>query len=270
MAALAVFILIRYLNNLFWLKEYYISYGPNNNKYQQKFLEITMIEAFRGIQFIFIAFSYRLVLDRTIMEKNKRELEKAKLKSELATLRFQLNPHFLFNAFNSLYSMALKKSDSTADALLKLSDMFRYVLQQNEELVHISNEVEHIERLISFEKIRFPESCVILHVDIAPSQRNLMMPPLLLATFVENAFKHGDPGTEDSPISVRLIVTDKKLSYTVINNVSFSNPEGEHRDSFGLSNLRRRLDILFPDNFTLEYTQMENHFFAKMEVNLNS
>jgi sensor histidine kinase YesM len=265
---LGAYILARYLYHTYLEPEYYTTYSAKNEKSPYPWYEIVQFEFTRGAQFVFIAYAFRLFIDRVLLERNRRALEQAKLKSELATLRYQLSPHFLFNALNSIYAMALRKSDLTADALLKLSDMFRYVLHQQDELVPIGQEIEHLKRMIDFEHIRFPNSAILTRWQIQPGTEHMMVPPLLLSTFVENAFKHGDPRTNEQPISIRLNLSKQKLEYVVVNPISRSNPENGHAKGLGLYNLGKRLQLTYPDNHFVETVERDWLFFAKIEINL--
>jgi hypothetical protein len=260
--------LIRYLNNSYWNPDYYVGYTAKNETYAMSLWHILKMETLRGLQFVFIAYAYRLLLERVIFLRDKKELEKAKLEAELSALRYQLNPHFLFNSINSIYYLSMKKSDRTPDALLKLADILRYVLTQDEEWISIDKELEYISHMISFEKIRFPEGQFNLNVEIAPSGKHMLIPTMLLTPFVENAFKHGDPASRENPVNIRLNITDESLSYTVVNPVDTSNSDPDRKNGIGLENLRRRLNIIYKDKYHMEVKEIDNYFFAKLDINL--
>lgn len=266
--SLAGYCFIRYLNNQYWNPEYYLGYTVKDKASAMPAWNIIKMETLRGLQFVFIAYAYRLLLERVIFLRDRKELEKAKLEAELSALRYQLNPHFLFNSINSIYYLAMRKSDRTPDALLKLADILRYVLNQNDEWISIDKELEYVSHMIGFEKIRFPEGRFDLNVDIVPSRKHMLIPTMLLTPFVENAFKHGDPASAENPVTIRLSITDDLLSYTVTNPIDTSNADPGKRNGLGLENLRRRLNIIYGDRYLIEVKEIDNCYLAKLEVNL--
>jgi LytS/YehU family sensor histidine kinase len=166
--------------------------------------------------------------------------------------------------------MALKKSDSTPAALLKLADIFRYVLQEKSEMVTLEKEMDHVKHLISFEKIRFPDSVINFQCELEPANKWLQVPPLMLTAYVENAFKHGDPGTEERPVSIHLKIVNNKLFYSVINPVGTSHTEPEVESGIGLVNLGKRMSILYGSRCLMECESMGEFYSAKLEIDLTN
>ena len=220
--------------------------------------------------FIFFLFGigFAYAKDWFVKDRRARILEKEKLQSELALLRYQLNPHFLFNTINDIYYLAMIKSDTTPDALLQLSNLLRYVLNEKEEWVGLDRELDHLQQFILLHKFRFPEEVVLQHTDMDGGINRLQIAPLLLITFVENAFKHGEPGTEESPVTIRLSLLKGILNYQVINHVT-ANISKDSSSGIGISNLERRLALLYPGAYELSFTEDNDRFIATFQINLN-
>ncbi len=266
--ALVVYILIRYINNLWWDPDYYTAFDKNSVTYVMSFKDIISTEAIKGIQFLVIGYAYRLILDRIKLEHDKLELEKSKLNSELASLRFQLNPHFLFNALNNIIFLQMNKSGHTLDALFKLSEILRYVLDEKNGDVPLSKELQHIRNLISFEKIRYPDGLIIEDIQIENGMKEYPISPLLLATFIENAFKHGMQGTKEAPIVFRLSVNKSCLEYQITNPSKDQNSIMANREGTGLENLKKRLNLIYPDRHKMETHYEDGTYYAMLSINL--
>ncbi|NML23905.1 histidine kinase [Pseudoflavitalea sp. G-6-1-2] len=220
--------------------------------------------------FVFFLFGigYAYAKDWFVKDRRARILEKEKLQSELALLRYQLNPHFLFNTINDIYYLALIKSDTTPDALLQLSNLLRYVLNEKEEWVGLDKELEHLQQFIQLHKFRFPDEVVLQQRNIDEQISKLQIPPLLLITFVENAFKHGEPGTEETPVSIQLDLQKGQLHYQVTNHIPV-NISKDSSSGIGITNLERRLSLLYPDAYRLAFTTENDRFTATLQLNLN-
>ncbi|MFZ9386617.1 MAG: sensor histidine kinase [Chitinophagaceae bacterium] len=235
----------------------------------KKLPEVFTDELIRGLQFSFIAFSYRFFFDWAIIERIKRTLENQKLKAELKSLRHQLNPHFLFNTINDIYYLAIIKSDKTPDALLKLTDLLRYVLDEKEDLVPLSKEIYHLQKFVELHHLRFPDEVIDLNVDPAVLASSLEIPPMILSTFVENAFKHGQPGTPEDPILIDIKISESKLIYRVENKIKPDKYKDE-TSGIGMPNLLKRLHLLYPGKYTISYKKIDSKYIAYLEIQLNS
>jgi sensor histidine kinase YesM len=195
----------------------------------------------------------------------EQELIREKLSSELNFLRAQTNPHFLFNTLNNLYVLARKKSDKTADAIMMLSKIMRYVIYEcRAPRVAVGDEAKVIQDYIELEKLRYNKR---LSVDYQEEMDNPLTPiaPLLLLPFVENSFKHGASGTTgDVDIHIHLSLRERELSFSVKNTVDsdFELPITDKNGSgIGLKNVQRQLDLLYPNQYELA-TGRENGFFT--------
>lgn len=196
-----------------------------------------------------------------VNERRRKEIEREKIASELALLKSQVNPHFLFNTLNNIRSLVRKNSVYTETAILKLSQLMRYMIHEaNEEKVALVKEIDYIKDYIDLQKLRLSEK-VVIEFELIGNPEGKMIEPMLLIPFVENAFKHGLSYRDDSYVYIKLEVNDGKLSFTTRNRF---NPSKEVNvtecSGFGLSNIRRRLTFLYPDDHQLQVEQDDNEF----------
>lgn len=195
----------------------------------------------------------------------------AKSKADLQFLRSQINPHFLFNALNTLYGTALiEKSERTAEGIQKLGDMMRFMLYENmQDLIPMEKEIEYLKNYISLQKLRVQTSPAIIIEDTINDQNcNYKIAPMLLIPFVENAFKHGVSLTEKSWINISLECDDKQIVFQVRNSVHPSpknDPEKENT-GIGLQNVRERLLILYPGKHTLRCGIRGDEFVSALTI----
>jgi two-component system, LytTR family, sensor kinase len=217
--------------------------------------------------YLLLGVGYAYMKDWFVKDRRTRILEKEKLQAELTLLRYQLNPHFLFNTINDIYYLALIKSDKTADAILKVSDLLRYVLNDKEDQVPLDKEINHLKEFIRLQQFRFPDQFMCVKMDFAEDTHHYQIAPLLLLTFVENAFKHGEPGTQEDPVQIRLSVTDKKLVYEVSNKINGTTTK-DATTGIGLNNLRKRLSLLYPTRHQLLLREENNYFTAHLQIEL--
>ncbi len=196
------------------------------------------------------------------------EAERKHLTSELQVLKAQLNPHFLFNTFNNLYLLSLQKSDKTPVAISKMSDLFHYILYEcNSTEVPVSKEVKLIEDYIQLEELRYSDRLSIsFEKDIENPE--FMIPPMLLYTFIENCFKHGcsnDPGT--SWIRLRIKVRTNWFIFEATNSIPQAELHPRKPDGgVGLSNVKRRLELIYPENHQLEIRKELREFYIRLEI----
>ena len=200
-------------------------------------------------------------------ERLRREAEQQKLRAELAFLKHQVNPHFLFNTLNSIYSLALSKSDLTAEAVAKLSDIMRYVIVETErEDVPLEQELEYMQHYVELQKLRLSEKVVVSMI-VEGDPKPYRVPPMILVPFIENAFKHGTSSHEEAQIGIRLRLTENHLRFEVSNRV-FPGREGMETFGVGLRNITKRLELIYPGRHTLELANDGSHFVSKLEIRL--
>jgi len=200
-------------------------------------------------------------------ERQKKEMEAEKLSSELAFLKSQVNPHFLFNILNNICSLARKKSDETENAIIKLSQIMRYMLQDSkDEKVSLEKEVEYLQSYIELQRLRLPDDVGIDFV-IEGQPELMSIEPLLLIPFVENAFKHGVSYQESSDIKILLVCTGQRLMFSVKNFIAKNQGEAAEKGSgIGLKNVMRRLELLYPGRHQLQIND-DGHLYH-VELNI--
>jgi len=216
------------------------------------------------------AVAIKLVKMWYLKKVDNERLEKVKLRAELELLKGQLHPHFMFNTLNSIYSLALKKSDYTSEAILRLSNLMRFMLTEcNNSTIELIKEVEVLNNYIELEKTRFGRRLDIT-INITGELQNRIIPPLLLMPFLENSFKHGvNEMTEQAWISLDLDVSNPNLRFKLING-----KPSEHcgaKDSFlvGLVNVQRRLQLLYPNAHELRITEDSDTFVVVLVIQLD-
>lgn len=196
------------------------------------------------------------------------ELETEKVASELKALRAQVNPHFLFNSLNTIYSEALKKSDKAPKLILKLSDMLRYVVDKMEQdLVSLEEEIEYLQNFVELHKERLNDPSKVKFL-IPDDFESLKIAPLLLLNFVENAFKHADLTDDKSFISIDLSIQEKQLTLNCSNSFFQSETKNNSFGS-GIENAKRRLELAYPDSHFLNIQANENTYHLELKLELD-
>jgi two-component system, LytTR family, sensor kinase len=201
-------------------------------------------------------------------EKQKKEMENQKLGAELSLLKSQINPHFFFNTLNSIYSLAIIKSDKTPEAIIKLSGIMRYIIYNTErKLVPLSKEVEYIANYIELQQLRLPVQIKV--VFITDLQKESVIEPLLILPFVENAFKHATDTEKGGTILVSVTQVNNQLKLHVENPLS-DNGSDDNSDTTGtwMSNTLRRLQLLYDKNFSLTTGPVNNQYVIDLILKL--
>lgn len=219
--------------------------------------------------FAIMLVSLPIVLALQWGKQNNRilSLEKEKSQTELDLLKQQLNPHFFFNTLNNLYALSLQKSDKTPESILQLSELMRYTIYKGQEkTVKLSQELDYIDDYIQLQQIRLQKT---LNFEFNKQVKNdqVDIAPLLLIVFIENAFKHGiEPADDTASLNLSLINNDTALVFSCEN--SFDPDEVNEIKGIGIDNLRKRLELLYPDRYTLEITTIANIFKAELKLQL--
>ncbi|MHA6247999.1 sensor histidine kinase [Pontibacter sp. CAU 1760] len=217
-----------------------------------------------GLVTVFISSALKVTGNYIRNERRNKELETQKLITELAYLKSQVNPHFLFNTLNNIYALAYKQHPETPDAIMKLSLLMRYMLyESNDALVSLEREVEHINNFIDLQKLRLREQTSI-QLQVQGNLQGKQIAPMLLMTLVENAFKHGLVSKNEVGINMHLDVHEDHLLFSTLNNTS-SHKKREF-GGIGLENLQRRLDLLYPGRHELTLKEQEGTFYAGMKI----
>jgi sensor histidine kinase YesM len=195
-----------------------------------------------------------------------KQAEKERLKAELSYFKAQINPHFLFNTLNTIYSLAIQKADNTAEAVVKLSGMMRYVISEaSNDFVPLEKEINYISDYIELQRIRFGET---VKIDFNPGglTSGPQIAPLILIPFIENAFKFGVNPEEDSFIGININLSGQELHMKVFNNKVTDRPKTEPAGGLGISNARHRLDLLYPEKYQLLIEDKKNEYMVDLYI----
>jgi hypothetical protein len=197
-----------------------------------------------------------------------RQAEKERVDAELSYLKAQINPHFLFNTLNSIYSEAIRENaDNTASAIVKISGLMRFVISEaHHDFVPLQKELEYISDYIDLQKMRLRETALVKFetAGIVPGKR---IAPLLLITFIENAFKHGITPGKPSTINIGIRLTDNTLLLEVSNQLS-TFAGGAEKSNIGIENTRNRLRLLYPSSHMLDIREEAGQFIVHLRITL--
>lgn len=262
---LTVSIFIKYATALYF-EDIILKYGDNHDKMftaWQYFVSATLVSLF----FMLLSSSVYIISSNFKMRQDRNSLENEKLNAELAFLKSQINPHFLFNSLNNIYSLAYKKSERTPEAILKLAEIMRYMLyESNEQTVSIEDEINYLKNYIELQKLRIKDEIYIdMRVDVEEKGHRIM--PLILISFLENAFKHGASTDINRPIRILIEVTNGRLHFKTENVKSHAVNKDETK-GVGLTNLRRRLELGYPDRHSINITASENYYISELFIYL--
>ena len=199
------------------------------------------------------------------VDKANKKLKEEAIKAELAFLKSQINPHFLYNTLNYIYALALPVSDKLAHAVIQLSGLMRYTINNNaDEKVRLKEETDYLKSYIELFRMRF-ENNFFVHYTIKGIKEQ-KIPPLLLIPFVENAFKHGVSNNAAHPVRINLEVRNNILYFEVINAISKTHTD--HSSGIGMANIRRRLELIYPDAYQLDILNNGKIYTVKLVINL--
>ncbi len=205
-------------------------------------------------------------------QKSNQLLVEEKLKAELNFLKAQVHPHFLFNTLNNLYALTLKKSKEAPEVVLKLSDLLNYMLYEcAADRVQVEKEIKLLKDYISLEKIRYGDR-LNTSFNILGNSSGLQVAPLMLLPFVENSFKHGvSEEMDEAWVSIDIELKEEKLTLKVENSKSKHEErvdEFNYKQGIGLKNVRRRLELLYPERHTLEMHDSYDTFLIVLTLDL--
>lgn len=219
------------------------------------------------ITFWFASVGYQVTRAWFQSEQARRDLENEKLKTELSYLQGQVNPHFLFNTLNTIYTLAHRKSDRTAESVLQLSNLLRYVMDSPPESVLLEDEIRHLEDFIALHKLRLTDKTRV-SFDVTGHPSGIRIAPMLLLPFVENAFKHGVSSHRESAIRFRLEIQANSIRFRSENARFNSAGIEKERTGIGIQNLQRRLTLLYPGAHDLHLSETPDQYVAELTISL--
>lgn len=243
---------------------------PEANRDYQPF-EINHIVAVCIGELYVLAMASTVYLTLTWLKERDRNraLREEQFKIKLKYLKNQIQPHFFFNTLNNLYALSLESSDKVPDVIIKLSKLMEYVLYEikDSRFVALIKEIDYIQNYIEIEKLRFEN--IEVNINIESNIEDIKVPPLLFISLIENAFKHGGYNNRNLKIKINCKIVNNTLRFDIINNFvlsqSFNSPKG-----IGLTNTKKRLKLLFKNNYVLEHTIKFNYYIVQLQIPINN
>jgi sensor histidine kinase YesM len=268
---LVVFIFITTYNNIgvSWIFFQFTQNHPTGIFFDREsagfFMDWNMIMtdliAFSSIAFA--RFSYQ-------NQQERHQIESDHLKLQLTLLKNQLQPHFLFNTLNSLYGMSLAGSKETPRFILLLSNMMQYILYEcDRQMVSLQGEIKFMEGYFELEQKKYPEATISFVVHNIPPE--IQLPPMLILPLIENSFKHGRHKIEDnSTVEAELTIKNNKLEFQITNDkmAKTSFLKKTMHGGIGLVNIKKRLELYYPERYELLLTESDQSYNAKLIINL--
>ena len=253
-----------------WQEYYFIHFVNEGPRHSRPFPPRSVFIIRDGVMMALVSalsVAIRMTENWYILEQEKKELENARSEAELQNLKSQLNPHFLFNTLNNIYSLIAIDPDRAQFAVHDLSRLLRHVLyEDNQKFVSLDHELNFMKSYIELMSLRLSGN-VELKVDLPDDGKGMLVAPLLFITLIENAFKHGVSPTEPSFIHIRFNWLENSGICCYIENSYFPKKETDRSGSgIGLENLKKRLDLLYPGKYDLRTEREGNKFVAQLKI----
>ena len=229
-----------------------------------------VVASYYVILYIILGGLLKLALDGIKSHQQKLQLEQQNIKSELALLRSQINPHFLFNSLNTIHSYVNSQHDKASHSIILLSDIMRYMLYEAvKEKITLKQEIDYLKSYIELQSYRM-EKKGFVEFKVSGLSDNIIIPPMLLTPFVENAFKHGKKRGKDKGIEIDLTInSEKELKFFISNDIEIINSQEVRKDEgVGLKNVKRRLELLYPQKHLLQISEKDDKFIVELKIDL--
>jgi len=222
------------------------------------------------IAFVMLSWIARASESWFINSLKQEILEKTAVQAELASLKSQINPHFLFNILNNIHTLAYTNSPSTADAIMRLSSLMRYMLyESNAGTVALTQEIRYLQDFISLQQLRFHADAVV-DLDMEGDAASCSVTPLLFIQLLENAYKHSPAKLKTGDIKVRILINKNFLTFHIQNPVNTKKSQAiDEPGGFGLSNISKRLRLLYQDRYTFDVNSDDHLFNVMLKIPLH-
>ncbi|QDP85583.1 histidine kinase [Chryseobacterium sp. SNU WT5] len=252
-----------------------------NNAKQSFFEAVSLKNVFGNAMIVIYSFSppffvkilfdiVRLFNRTTLLQKQSSELELENINIEKDFLKSQLNPHFLFNTLNNLYGLVVKKDPSAPGVIINFSDLMAYTLyESNTEKVPLQKELDFITNYFSLERMRYSaDKDITLNISVPEGVEDVCIAPLLTFTFIENAFKYGLKANENNFLKINVDIADDIFSFSIQNDSENKSTEIKTLGGIGMKNVKKRLNLIYPDKHNLMIENKENCFSVFLSINL--
>ena len=221
------------------------------------------------LPFLFLSWLARVTENLVLNKIKKEQLEKQAVQTELSYLKSQINPHFLFNTLNNIHTLAYKQAATAPEAILRLSSLMRYMIyESNAHTVPLTREITYINDYIELQQLRYKKAPVV-ELEVTGDINACFIAPLLFIHFLENAYKHSPARLEPGDIRVKLEVKENSLNFCIQNPLATRQGSGntlEEPGGIGLPNIRKRLQLLYPDKHTLETNSAGDRYSVRLEI----
>jgi two-component system, LytTR family, sensor kinase len=243
-----------------------LTVGPRQESVDKHSLGYIISTIIASGMMIFLSTVYQLVVDWLRNDSIQKELRNQNTQAELQFLKSQINPHFLFNTLNNIYALARKKSDEAPEALMKLSEIMRYMLQEsNDSKTDLSTELQYLQNFIDLHRLRYREGVHInLHTQGLRGDERVM--PMLFISFIENIFKHGLVQQAEKPVEIKIERVGNKLKYHSNNYLRTGNKD--ESSGIGMKNIYRRLELLYPASHFIKVEHGIDQYSITLELAL--
>jgi len=223
------------------------------------------ISIFLFVMAIVLGLAIRTTSQLMVTEQRAANAEAEKANAELSFLKAQINPHFLFNTLNSIYALVIRKDDRAADSVVQLSELMRYIIRDaNDDMVPLEKEIGYISNYIALQKSRLGDT-VIINFYLKGNRANLKIAPMILISFIENAFKHGVNPDKNSKIEVSIAILDNNLRLYVYNRKTSAK---NYEQGIGLRNTKERLQYLYPSRHELAIVDDKDSYSVHFLISL--
>lgn len=219
---------------------------------------------FENYVYIFFSIAISYVGGYFETQKKQQELEKEQAITELAYLKSQINPHFLFNTLNDIYSLTYQKAEMAPEAVLKLSELLRYMLKEsNDRFAPVEREITYLKNVVELYEIG-QKGIAYINLEINGDYKDREIAPLILINFIENAFKHGIVNDPENPVKIKLSINENDFDFEVFNkkNKDYKDKTG----GIGLANVQRRLALIYPDRHKLGIIDENDTFTVHLKL----
>ncbi len=224
---------------------------------------------FLGLTMFGVAAGFRGFSEFENKKKSEEEANRRRLEAEIALLKSQINPHFLLNTLNNLYGIAITEPEKAPDALLKLSDMVRYILYDcAQPTVPLAHDLDFVKNYVSLQQLRLPPN-VTLQVELPAHEPTSQIEPMVLIPFVENAFKHGLTTKQPCEIFISIKADQNRLSLRVENQVFVQKQAGQGNESgIGMANVQQRLEHAYAGRYDLKISEADGKHSVHLDLQL--
>lgn len=247
-------------------QHFYPMIGWKSYELDLTFLFAAMVVLSSNFIHIFLGLLLSYLMDWRTMRMEKEIAEKEQFKTELAFLKSQVNPHYLFNTINDIYALTQQQSEEAPDALLKLSELLRYMLRESDDAyVPLAKEIAYLENVIELQRLG-QKGRSFIDFKVEGNVENQKIAPLILINFIENAFKHGVFKEADEPIQIKLSVAGQQFSMHVKNKINAARKD--KTGGIGLTNVKRRLALIYPQKHELLIDQQNSTFTVDLKIDL--